>query len=261
MEAIYDAIGDGYDTTRRSDPTILAGLNSLLNVQRDKTYLDIACGTGNYSAAMSELGGIWYAFDHSEKMLFEARSKSVSVQWMQCDFQQISMEASHVDGAICTLAIHHFPDLAKAFAEVGRVLKPRANFVIFTATPEQMRWYWLCEYFPAMMEKSLQQMPGLAAIEKALHRGGFALESMQAFFIYPELQDFFLYSGKQRPEMYLSEKIRRGISSFRNFCTDAELKAGLAQLQRDIESGTISRVVDKYTNDSGDYLFVHAVKS
>lgn len=79
-------------------------------------------------------------------------------------------------------------------------------------------------------------------------------------FITPQLQDFFLYSGKQRPEMYLSEDVRRGISSFRNFCSKAELSEGLELLTGDINSGHINNVIDNYENSHGDYLFVVAIK-
>jgi ubiquinone/menaquinone biosynthesis C-methylase UbiE len=260
MTAIYDQIGEGYDTTRKGDPGILSDLITLLDIQKEKTYLDIACGTGNYTAALSELGGKWHAFDQSEKMLCEARTKSENVNWHEFDVGKIDLKQSFFDWAICTLAIHHFPNLLSAFTEISRVLKPNAKWVLLTATPEQMRSYWLCHYFPVMMERSCEQMPSLEVAEEAMSASGLKIDSTKPFFITPELQDFFLYSGKQRPEMYLSPKVRGGISSFPNFCSESELGNGLSKLQRDIESGEIERVREDYRRELGDYLFIVASK-
>ena len=67
MEAIYDEIGIDYDTSRKADPTILSTLIRLLGIENRKRYLDIACGTGNYTTEFANCGGEWFAFDQSEK--------------------------------------------------------------------------------------------------------------------------------------------------------------------------------------------------
>jgi len=74
------------------------------------------------------------------------------------------------------------------------------------------------------------------------------------------LEDFFLYSGKQRPEIYLLETVRNGISSFKNFCTHTELQQGLTKLDGDIQSGAIYNLINQFHHD-GDYLFLMAKKS
>ena len=259
MGAIYDEIGKDYDTTRKADPCILSTLNSLLNVEEEKTYLDVACGTGNYTSEISKFGGKWFAFDNSEKMLSEARPKSSQVDWRQFDVTELGYESDFFDGAICSMAIHHFPVLNEAFREVARVLKSNGKLVIFTATPNQMRCYWLNHYFPEMMENSCMQMPTFEVINLALTQAKFSIESTKLFFISPELQDFFLYSGKQRPDMYLSSKVRNGISSFHNFCTQSELNSGLDKLHNDIETSEIKKIMTSYNNHNGDYIFICAI--
>ena len=260
MNTIYDKIGSGYDTTRKADPYILSQLNQFLEIKEHHNYLDVACGTGNYTSEMARFGGHWSAFDQSEIMLSEAKQKSKVVQWSKYDVENTSFESSYFDGAICSLAIHHFPDLSKAFNEISRVLKPSAHMVLFTATPEQMYGYWLNEYFPNMMRASCEHMPTLTAIENAINPHGLTIESTHPFFITPELLDFFLYSGKQRPDIYLQQHVRDGISSFRNLCSNKELETGLSKLQNDIATGVINDVIQKYRNDIGDYLFVVIAK-
>ncbi len=258
MEAIYDKIGEDYDTTRKADPNILSSLSKLLNIETGKKYLDIACGTGNYTTRISNFGGNWFACDGSEKMLSEARSKSLDISWKKYDVEDLGYESDFFDGVICSLAIHHFPSLLQPFCEIARVLRAGCNFVIFTSTPEQMQGYWLNHYFPEMMEKSCQQMPTFEVVESALAEAGFSIEVQEPFFITSELKDFFLYSGKQRPEMYLSGKVRNGISSFHNFCSQSELDQGLEKLRQDITSGEINGVMSNYEDSSGDYLFICA---
>jgi len=257
----YDKIGDSYDFTRKADPKIVARFRDLLNIKRDKNYLDIACGTGNYTIEMAKIGGKWSAFDHSEKMLKEARPKSVSIRWDRFDVENTNYKSDFFDGVICSLAIHHFPDLYPVFKEIARVLKPKANFIIFTTTPEQMSSYWLSHYFPIMMEKSIAQMPSQKLVTDALEQNNLVVNLIDPFFIYLEITDFFLYSGKQRPQMYLSPSIRAGISSFRNLCPEQELKNGLKQLKSDIKSCAISEVMVKYKNKIGDYIFIVASKT
>ena len=262
MTAIYNKIGDNYDITRKADPEITATLAKLLNIQNNKHYLDIACGTGNYTIELNKLGGKWYGFDQSQKMLDEATAKSSEIQWSNFDIENLGYADNQFDGAICSLAIHHFKDLDIALSEVARVLKSDSNLVIFTSTPEQMSHYWLAHYFPDMMQKSCAQMPSLSAIETALAKNQFTPLSIKPFFITEHLQDFFLYSGKQRPEIYLSEIVRNGISSFKNFCTHPEMHQGLRKLDGDIRSGAIHDLINQHHNCSGGhYLFVVAKKS
>ena len=261
MRAIYDRIGDGYDTTRRADPGIVSGFREQLSIVKNGHYLDIACGTGNYTSALALCGGHWSAFDNSEKMLIEARKKSDAVKWYHFPVENTGFADGFFDGAVCSLAIHHFPDRGLAFQEIARILKPQSRVVIFTADPNQMQSYWLNHYFPVMMEKSILQMPTLEAVGAAMGDNGIGMISTIPYLIEPDHQDLFLYSGKQRPAMYLSASVRAGISSFRNFCSDAELEKGLINLKGDIESGVIAEVMAQHESGAGDYLFIVGSKT
>lgn len=260
MAALYNTIGEDYDVTRRADPAILETLCRLLGLKQDCRYLDIACGTGNYTIGLNSVGGHWSGADVSEKMLSEAREKSGAVDWQQADVEDLPWDDKAFHGGVCTLATHHFPDLHSAFLEIGRVMDIGASFVVFTSTPDQMAGYWLNHYFPQMMERSGEQMPSLENTMYALQASGFDVAESVPFFIDSDLQDFFLYSGKDRPAMYLSANVRRGISSFAKLIDKTELDRGLDQLERDIWSGEILEVMERYRNTLGDYLFVHGIK-
>jgi hypothetical protein len=53
---LYDRIGTGYDVTRRADRHLVERLIDHLNPEPRHTYLDIACGTGNYTVAVAQTG-------------------------------------------------------------------------------------------------------------------------------------------------------------------------------------------------------------
>jgi ubiquinone/menaquinone biosynthesis C-methylase UbiE len=260
MNAIYNEIGDSYDATRRADPNIVRILAELISLNENGMYLDVGCGTGNYTQRLASLGGTWTAFDQSQLMIEQAKQKNSNINWGVYDVISTPYEPASFDSIICTLAIHHFQDLPAAFAEISRILSSKGRFVIFTSSPEQMKLYWLNYYFPKMLECSIDQMPSISKIETALNEANLKLVDRIPYSITIELQDLFLYSGKQRPQMYLSETIRSGISSFRNFCSDSELNSGLSRLAADIQSGKINRVIEDYQSDQADYCFLVAEK-
>lgn len=126
MPALYDLIGSTYGTSRRADPLLSNVLARELRLAPSGRYLDLACGTGNYTVALASIGGVWTAVDVSEVMLAQARAKSTSVTWIQADADCLPFDNGTFDGAICTLAIHHFRSLEAPFAEVRRTVRSYA---------------------------------------------------------------------------------------------------------------------------------------
>jgi SAM-dependent methyltransferase len=255
--ALYDRIGRDYDTTRQADPEIARRLLHHLEPRTNGLYLDVACGTGNYTTALANAGLRMVGADQSARMLGDAARKARHVIWIRADAEALPFADGAFDGAICTLAIHHFHSLRPAFREVARVLK-HGCFVVFTAGRDQMRRYWLNEYFPRAMARSIEQMPDLAAVREALHQAGLRIVAEDPFEVTPKLQNFFLYSGKHRPELYLDARIRAGISTFARLAEESEVREGCARLSEDISSGRVAQVVERYRHDGGDYLFVVA---
>ena len=64
---LYDSIGIEYDTTRRADPYIAGRLAHHLALSKGGTYLDLACGSGNYTNALSARAGRWYSFRYRRR--------------------------------------------------------------------------------------------------------------------------------------------------------------------------------------------------
>ena len=258
MAATYDAIGEGYDGTRRADPRLVERLIGHLAPVPGGRYLDLACGTGNYTAALAARGLDMTGIDTSDVMLAAARAKAPGIAWSKGRAEDLPYADGSFDGVMCSFAIHHFGDVGAAFAEVARVLG-RGRLVILTATPAQMAGYWLNWYFPEAIVRSAADMPTLDAIRGDLTAAGFARIASDPFEVPEDLTDLFLYAGKHRPALYLDPAVRAGISTFaRGLSPPDELERGLAALAADIETGAIDATVASYAHDKGDYLFVIA---
>ena len=259
MQPLYDTIGGTYTRSRHADPEIVKTLSQTLDLKSSRAYLDLACGTGNYTVALSGLGGKWSAIDVSTVMLTQAREKDNAVSWIQSSADDLPFPDGYFDGAICTLAIHHFSDLTRPFAEVHRTLRG-GKFVLFTGLAEQMRHYWLRHYFPEMMERSIANMPTETKICEALQEAGFKSVTVEPFFVTNELQDLFLYSGKHRPSLYLDPAVRANISSFARLSSESEVRIGLDRLSVDIKSGAFPSIAATYATELGDYAYIQCTR-
>lgn len=189
-------------------------------------------------------------------MIRVAQSKNSYITWLQGTAEQIPLNNETIDGIIATLTIHHWTNLEISFQEIKRVLNEIGRVVLFTSTPEQMKGYWLNHYFPRMLEISIEQMPSLETIHHIATTVGFTSITTENYFVRDDLQDSFLYVGKDKPDIYLSEEFRQGISSFTLFSNESELKNGLLNLSADIRSGKFKEIQKQYDNELGDYLFI-----
>jgi SAM-dependent methyltransferase len=187
-------------------------------------------------------------------MLEQARDKSSDVSWVAGCAEALPFGDRSFNGAIATLTIHHWKDLDKGFAEATRVLRSGGRLVVFTSDPEQMQGYWLCHYFPQMMERSGAVMPTLDRVMRAAEKAGLTCTLEDPYTVRCDLEDLFLYSGRHAPERYLDPHFRKGISSFALFSPPDELENGLLALADDIEQDRWTAVEQRYENSGGDYL-------
>jgi ubiquinone/menaquinone biosynthesis C-methylase UbiE len=256
MNIKYDEIGSGYNATRQADPYLTERLFCLLQPKSDKLYLDLGCGTGNYTTALANKGVKFIGVEPSEKMLAEARSGNQNISWLKGTAEHIPANNESFDGIIATLTIHHWTDIFKAFLEISRVLSHNGRLVLFTSTPEQMKGYWLNYYFPRMLHASIIQMPSVDDIREAIKQTNLEISNIEKYVIKDDLQDCFLYVGKNKPESYFDEKIRHGISSFSSLANLEEVNRGLSKLKNDIDNHEFEKIKVQYENHLGDYLFI-----
>lgn len=257
----YDRIGKYYNETRRADPYLAERFYRLLAPHQKGKYLDIGCGTGNYTVALSEKGLSMIGVDPSTEMLKVAKARTDQIEWKIGRSESLALKDVSIEGIVACLTIHHWSELEKSFSELNRVLKLAGKLVIFTSTPVQMDGYWLKVYFPEMIKRSARQMPKLKNVRNELKTSGFEILDTEKYFVKADLEDLFLYSGKHKPNLYLNPLIRLGISSFSDLANAKEIAAGLEKLKKDIKNGKIRKIIENIENETGDYLFIVAKKT
>lgn len=256
MEVKYDKIGTDYNLTRKADKYLTEQLLYYLEPTKGGKYLDIGCGTGNYTNELQKNGFEFIGIDPSKRMLEKAKLKNKEIDWKIGSAENLGLPENFVNGIIGSLTIHHWADLEIGFSELRKALKPNGRIVIFTSTPKQMKGYWLNHYFPKMLSDSIIQMPTLKKVKTAINNSGIEFLETAKYFIKPDLKDHFLYCGKQNPELYFHEHVRNGISSFSSLANREEVQYGLSELRKDIDNGEINKIIKSYENNFGDYLYV-----
>lgn len=260
MSIKYNTIGEHYNRTRKADPFLTDQLITFLSPKKEGLYLDIGCGTGNYTNEFQKRGYNFIGIDPSKTMLDKAKKQNSLIDWSIGTAEDTGLSSNSVDGIVATLTIHHWTNLKLGFQELRRVLKPGGKLILFTSTPSQMKQYWLNHYFPIMLLDSIKQMPSMASIQNGLLASSLEFIKFDPYFIHKDLKDQFLYCGKHHPELYFDTHIRHGISSFSSLSNKEEVEKGLAQMRLDIDNGSIQNIMNTYQNNLGDYLFVTASK-
>lgn len=126
----YDAWACSYDEPNDLidiEEPVVRGIVDGLPVGR---ALDAACGTGRHAAYLHSLGHEVLGVDVSANMLALARAKVPESDFRQGHVCQLPVPDQDIDLVVCALALTHVPDLAAAFAEFSRVLRPGGHLVI-----------------------------------------------------------------------------------------------------------------------------------
>lgn len=244
---LYDSIGSSYSHTRKPDPRITRRILELLDLPPGSTVADIGAGTGNYSRELQRAGYCMVCVEPSSVM--RAQSPPIpDMRWLGSPAESIALEDASVDGAIVILACHHFPDLGKALREIDRITGS-GPIVLFTVSPEPLSGFWLCDYFPWLLEEASSAFPCVQDLMRDITRWTGRTVKDFPFPLPTDLSDRFAASGWAQPSAYLNPDVRRGISSFARMPEDA-LQAGLNRLKADLDSG-------KWSANYGQILNLH----
>lgn len=103
-------------------------------VQPLACVLEIAAGTGVVTRKMASVlprQTAIIATDLNQAMLELASEVGTArpVEWRQADAMELPFDDGSFEAVVCQFGVMFFPDKAKAFAEVRRVLKPRGVFI------------------------------------------------------------------------------------------------------------------------------------
>ncbi len=140
-----------------------------------------------------------------------------------------------VQGLISTLASHHFPDLGAAAREFNRIC-PDGPVVLLTIDPREGEEFWFAHYFPGIYRKSFDVFPPTEKILKAMTKDTDWKTNVKKFLLPSDLSDLNMNAGWNRPEIYLDENVRYGMSGFA-LADPGEVAEGVDRLTSDLKTG------------------------
>jgi demethylmenaquinone methyltransferase/2-methoxy-6-polyprenyl-1,4-benzoquinol methylase len=150
VRAMFDGIAGSYDLL---NSVMTAGLHHrwrelgvlLAQVGLGDSALDVCCGTGDFAFALRRVVGSQgrvVGLDFAEEMLSVAREKSgrnqLWVDFVQGDVLALPFADGEFDACTVGFGIRNVPDIAAAFAEMARVVRPGGRVVCLEITQPQI---------------------------------------------------------------------------------------------------------------------------
>jgi ubiquinone/menaquinone biosynthesis C-methylase UbiE len=125
-----------------------AVLNALSPVE-DRRILEIACGTGRFTAMLAEQGADIIGIDISDAMLHQGREKSHQVgvsdhlEFIRGDAARLPFPDDHFD-SVFAMRFFHLADTPASFlSEMGRVSREQVFFDTFNRYSTRTVYNWL----------------------------------------------------------------------------------------------------------------------
>ena len=146
LTAGYRLWSETYDAPLRLFPVEEPTVRALLSEVPPGRVLDAACGTGRHSVWLAAQGHEVVGVDASADMLARARAKLPQARFEQGDLTALPLADASVDLALCALALVHLPELAPAFAELARVVRPGGRVVISDVHPFLISLGWQAQF-------------------------------------------------------------------------------------------------------------------
>ena len=142
--------------------TFADALVERLNVDSNTEALEIGAGSGALTEALSPRVKSLLATDFAPSMVAVLRERmetlgAKNVRFAVMDGQALELEDARFDAAACSFALMLFPDRAKGFAELRRVLRPGGRAVVSGwAGPDKFEVFGL---FLGAMSTAFPDMP------------------------------------------------------------------------------------------------------
>lgn len=216
---LYDAIGKTYTATRTTDPRIAKQIWAALGDAR--TILNVGAGTGSYEPEDREVLAV------EPSTIMRAQRPPTAAPCIAAAAEALPFKDNAFDGAMAVATIHHWQDPIRGLREMGRVAR---RVVVFTYDINALSEFWLTrDYLPELLDR-LSARPTVADLATAIDA------RIEPVPIPWDCVDGFYEAYWRRPEAYLDDRVRKGISIWSALGPTVESRA-VKQLREDLASG------------------------
>jgi SAM-dependent methyltransferase len=217
---LYDSIGTTYTVTRCTEPRIAAQVWAALGDAR--TVLNVGAGTGSYEPADREVIAV------EPSAVMRAQRPPGAAPCVAAVAESLPFADRSFDAAMAFATVHHWQDPVAGLREMQRVAR---RVVVFTCDTSERSWrsrFWLTrDYLPEVAAS-----PSGLATELAGAIGA----RMEPVLVPWDCVDGFFEAYWRRPDAYLDERVRRGMSVWASVGPDVERRA-VRTLRDDLASG------------------------
>jgi SAM-dependent methyltransferase len=219
---LYDTIGATYTVTRRTEPRIAARVWAALGDAR--TVLNVGAGAGSYEPPGRDVTAV------EPSAVMRAQRPAGAATCVAAAAESLPFADQSFDAAMAFSTIHHWQDPIAGLREMRRVAR---RVVVFTHDSSAAGWhrrFWLTrDYLPEVAE-FLVGRPSLT------EQAGAIGARIEPVFIPWDCADGFFEAYWRRPEAYLDEQVRRGVSVWAKVGPEVEQRA-VRSLRADLASG------------------------
>jgi SAM-dependent methyltransferase len=216
---LYDTIGATYTATRRTEPRIAAQVWAALGDAR--TVLNVGAGTGSYEPPGRDVTAV------EPSAVMRAQRPAGAAPCVAATAENLPFEDGSFDAAMAFATIDHWRDPIAGLRELRRVAR---RVVVFTKDFSDPDLFWLNrDYLPEVADL-VTGRPSLTDLAREL---GARVDPVP---IPWDCADGFYEAYWRRPEAYLDEQVRRGMSIWARVGPAAEQRA-VHDLRADLTSG------------------------
>ena len=219
---LYDSIGATYTVTRRTEPRIAAKIWDALGDAR--TILNVGAGTGSYEPPDRDVLAV------EPSAVMRSQRPADAAPCVAAAAESLPFADQSFDAAMAVATVHHWRDPIAGLREMRRVAR---RVVVFTHDSSDTGWlhrFWLTrDYLPEVAEL-LVGRPSVTELARTIGA------RMEPVLIPWDCADGFFEAYWRRPEAYLDESVRRGVSVWARVGPDAEQRA-VRSLRDDLASG------------------------
>jgi SAM-dependent methyltransferase len=216
---LYDTIGATYTATRRTEPRIAAQVWAALGDAQ--TVLNVGAGTGSYEPSGRDVTAV------EPSAVMRAQRPAGAAPCVDAVAESLPFEDQSFDAVMAFATIDHWQDPIAGLREMRRVARRVVAFTYDASDPDR---FWLNrDYLP--------EFAGLWAGRPSLTEMAGAIGARTEPVLVPwNCADGFYHAFWRRPEAYLDEDVRRGMSIWARVGPDAEQRA-VHSLCDDLASG------------------------